>query len=217
MLHFHWNLSYMCTFCKSPFLLQRVQLCGRIVPLIEKVLSELWTTLQVCLPRLTHYYRPLYYRPVYSRSVRFFCFVCLRPFHCMSFSFSILEAYFFFSLFLLLSRPFSILKIKTLVSVSRGTNSNWDSGWIWSLFFSTFETFLYTTDKDSSISISWYKFRLRFWFNLKSYRGIWVSQFGVCRGCSIFNEFFHSGLSRYSLTEEITLKKNWISRLPSFH
>jgi len=37
------------------------------------------------------------------------------------------------------------------------------------------------------LSISRYRFRLRFWFNLALYRGIWVSGFGGFRGCSIFS------------------------------
>ena len=36
-----------------------------------------------------------------------------------------------------------------------------------------------------------YKFKLRFWFNLNLYRGIWGSRFGGCRGSIIFSGNCH--------------------------
>ena len=35
------------------------------------------------------------------------------------------------------------------------------------------------------LGISWYKFKLRFWFNLNRYPSVWVFGFGGFRGCNI--------------------------------
>ena len=41
------------------------------------------------------------------------------------------------------------------------------------------------------LTISRYRFKLRFWFNLNLYRGIWVSRFWGFWGCSIFSRRCH--------------------------
>jgi len=42
------------------------------------------------------------------------------------------------------------------------------------------------------LGISRYKFKLRCWFNLNLYRGIWVSGFGGLGGCSICSGICHT-------------------------
>jgi len=49
----------------------------------------------------------------------------------------------------------------------------------------------------SFLFISRYKFKLRFGFNLKLYRGIWGSRNGGFRGCSIFCETCHKMYLRW--------------------
>jgi len=59
-------------------------------------------------------------------------------------------------------------------------------------FYDSFQWNCYTPEinqihKLRFLSISWYKFKPRFWFNLNLYQGIRVSGFGGFRGCSIFS------------------------------
>jgi len=50
-------------------------------------------------------------------------------------------------------------------------------------------------EKPRFLVITWYKFTMKFWLNLKVYQGIWVSRFGGFRGCSIFSGICHSELT----------------------
>ena len=46
---------------------------------------------------------------------------------------------------------------------------------------------IHQIEKLRLLAFSWYKIKLRFWFNLNLYREIWVSWLGGFRGCGIFS------------------------------
>jgi len=67
------------------------------------------------------------------------------------------------------------------------------------------------------LGISWYKLNLRLWINLNLYHGIWVSEFGEFRRCSIFTGNCHTdirgNLANCYLLFFTTQKRNFLHLL----